>query len=528
MIGLDAPSIGPRTTFLVTGGADSLVARCVVGLARRFGCRFILLGNQEPDGAPGETDVEATLAAIHEAGGKGVYVRADLTDSAVLAARLREPIAQHGPVTALLHAAGELDRTPQDGHAGEAPAAVFDRVYEARVGSLQTLLACVPPAQLDLLILFSSVAGEVGNAGPAADAVANEMLRTVARHLARTQPTCRVLACDWGAWNDAPAPPGPPHEGRHEGMTLIDSGVQTVIDALTVMPGAVQLLLGAPPSRKAASVEGPLRTFRLRRRLTIEANPFLREQIASGRGTLPLAHLLGWLANAAESLYPGYRAFAISEHVVHDSINLEGTQSDSFVLTLAERRKQGGVVALHGQLGSTDAGGRQRQHAQGSVELRTLLPEPPSLWGGAQPEHDPGDAAALGLPEADGPGPWPPGVEQALDTGPERVTLRCLTSPVSERSQGQFPIQTFDPYLCDLLVQSALAFARHTRGVAGSPACVQRTEVFRAIPPGERFLVTVELRAHGAASLAADVAAHDAAGRVFCRLLGVDIVPDER
>ncbi|NCC36762.1 MAG: KR domain-containing protein [Chloroflexia bacterium] len=123
-------SINPTTTFLVSGGARGITAACVIGMAHRFRCQFVLLGRTTLTPVPawvepgmddatlkqriahlltkqGERalpatiqriwreiraceEIEATLQAIRAAGGTAHYVSADVTDPQSLHAALHQ------------------------------------------------------------------------------------------------------------------------------------------------------------------------------------------------------------------------------------------------------------------------------------------------------------------------------------------------------------------------------------------------------------------------------------------------------
>jgi NAD(P)-dependent dehydrogenase (short-subunit alcohol dehydrogenase family) len=218
-----------QTVFLVSGGARGITAACVIELARRYQCRFILLGRSavapEPAwAASAETEAElkqraiqaivaqgykpqpvqvqktvgtvlagreigATLSAVQAAGGRADYVSVDVVDPAAVRAALA-PLQTS--ITGLIHGAGAL----ADKLIENKTEADFEKVYAAKVEGLANLLACVPAQQLQYLVIFSSVAGFYGNVGQADYALANEILNKTAHLLQRQQPACRVLAAD--------------------------------------------------------------------------------------------------------------------------------------------------------------------------------------------------------------------------------------------------------------------------------------------------------------------------------------------
>jgi len=201
MVHSDRPTA--ETVFLVSGGAKGITAQCVIALARRFQSKFILVGRSqfdaqpEPEWAAGKAsdadlmqgamahlksigerptprvlksmvrqvlsrrEIAATLHAVDEAGGEATYIATDVTNLDDLRAAVAAAEPRFGAVTGILHGAGVLaDKLVQDKVVSD-----FDRVVSVKVDGLLNLLACVPAEQLDMLVLFSSVAGFYGNVG---------------------------------------------------------------------------------------------------------------------------------------------------------------------------------------------------------------------------------------------------------------------------------------------------------------------------------------------------------------------------
>ncbi len=258
----------------------------MIRLARQYRAKFILLGRSalagaEPDWAQGITDdaelkrrimgaltaagekatpakiqkefnalqsrrtIEGTLNAITEAGGQAIYCSADVTDQAELLRQIEILTPQTGPITAILHGAGNLadkrieQKTEQD----------FETVYSAKVDGLANLLACVPPDQLDTLVLFSSAAGFYGNPGQSDYALANEILNKTAHLIQRTHPHCHVISLNWGPWDGGMVTPAlrALFAERNIDIIPIDSGAQMLVDELERRNSpAVQVLVGSP------------------------------------------------------------------------------------------------------------------------------------------------------------------------------------------------------------------------------------------------------------------------------------------
>jgi NAD(P)-dependent dehydrogenase (short-subunit alcohol dehydrogenase family) len=559
--------IGPTSTFVVSGGGRGITAACVVGLARRYGCRFVLFGRSsiagvEPEWAgEGQEDaelmrdaaralraggerptplqvqaavdavrarreIEATLREVAAAGGQADYVSADVADAVALQEALRRPLRRLGPVTGIIHGAGSISDRLIERKTG----ADFDRVFAPKVRGLQNLLACVPPDGLAFLVLFSSAAGYFGNPGQADYAMANETLNKAAHLLQRAHPSCRVVALNWGPWAGGMVTPELRRlfERRHVSLIAPAAGARVLADALSSRPGgadhAVQVLVGDPPAGDPPGppprLNGELRTHRIRRRLTLDANPFLRDHVIGGRAVLPMVCSMVWIANAAEQVAPGFRFATSREHRVLKGIVFDDSLAGEYCLDLRETARSEHEIAFEALIWSQAPGGQTRYHYSAELTLRDALPEPPRCADVDLTEREPVDGASLYGDRTLFHGPAFRGVERVLNITPQRMTMRCLVPPVTPGDQGQFPVQTLNPFVADVQFQGLVIWARRFRGVASLPLRAQRGEHFRAVPPGAPFYVTLQVRADSGSAVVADVLTHDRAGLLFTRLTG--------
>ncbi len=230
--------ISPSSVVLVSGGAKGITSQCVIRLAERTKCRFILLGRSgfeadEPDWAQGcseeaelkrrimvdlqnngekpspvmikkvfnqiqsNREIAKTIQSVRESGGQAEYLSVDITDRSSLQEKLAGAVEHLGPVTGVIHGAGSLadklieKKTEKD----------FDAVYLPKVNGLENMLACVPARQLEFLVLFSSIVGFFGNIGQADYAMANETLNKSAYLIKKQNPACHVVSINWGPWD---------------------------------------------------------------------------------------------------------------------------------------------------------------------------------------------------------------------------------------------------------------------------------------------------------------------------------------
>jgi acyl transferase domain-containing protein/acyl carrier protein len=182
-------ALNPDGTVLITGGTSGLGALLARHLVATRGVRnLVLLSRRGPD-APGVPELRAELTDL----GATVTVTAcDVTDRAALAEVIE---ALEHPLTGVLHSAGVLD----DGTVDTLTPERIDNVLRPKVDAAVNLHELA--GDVDLFVLFSSVAGILGGPGQANYAAANSVLDALAQH--RRAHGQAALSLAWGLWAQA-------------------------------------------------------------------------------------------------------------------------------------------------------------------------------------------------------------------------------------------------------------------------------------------------------------------------------------
>jgi acyl transferase domain-containing protein/NAD(P)H-dependent flavin oxidoreductase YrpB (nitropropane dioxygenase family) len=277
--------IDDRSVVLVTGGGRGITGRIGLAMARRFRCTLELVGRSpaaieedaelaaSPDarairavlalrranGARGNLagidlecqrilaarEIDATLAAIRDAGAQASYHAVDVGDDQAFGALIDRLRTAHGRIDGVVHGAGLIE----DKLLSDKTRASFDRVYGTKVVGAN-VLARKLAREARFFVLFSSIAGTFGSRGQTDYAAANEALDKLAHQL-HHQVDGRVLSIGWGPWRGVGmVRPELEREYERRGIALIspDAGVERFFE---------ELLFGSDPQvlLTAASAE---------------------------------------------------------------------------------------------------------------------------------------------------------------------------------------------------------------------------------------------------------------------------------
>ncbi|ONM49783.1 type I polyketide synthase [Nocardia donostiensis] len=266
----------PDGTVLITGGTGGLGAGLARHLITEYGVRSLVLTSRRGPDAPGAAALRAELAAL---GARVDIVACDAADRAALDAVLAAIPDRH-PLTAVVHAAGVL----ADGLLDTMTPERIAEVLRPKVDAAWNLHEATRSMDLSAFVLYSSIAGVIGNPGQANYAAANVFLDALAQY--RQVMGLAATAVAWGLWQDGTGMTtglgsadiarlrrdGFPPLGTEEGLALFDAA----------LAGGRAAFVGARIDRSALAESGSAGTRSIMRGLLRPS----RRRAAAGSGEL--------------------------------------------------------------------------------------------------------------------------------------------------------------------------------------------------------------------------------------------------
>jgi acyl transferase domain-containing protein/acyl carrier protein/enoyl-CoA hydratase/carnithine racemase len=184
--------------YLITGGLGGLGRIFASEIVRKSRKPGIILTGRSPLSA----DKETILQELQQTGALVKYIQADVSHKEQADSLIRNIVREHGTLNGIIHAAG-INR---DNFILKKSLREFGEVLSAKIDGTVNLDRAAKDIPLDFFILFSSIAGAIGNLGQADYATANAFMDSYAAFrnglVQAKERSGQTLSMNWPLWKE--------------------------------------------------------------------------------------------------------------------------------------------------------------------------------------------------------------------------------------------------------------------------------------------------------------------------------------
>ncbi|WP_240487662.1 SDR family NAD(P)-dependent oxidoreductase [Photorhabdus australis] len=557
--------VSSEDIFVVTGGGRGITAQCVIEMAKRSQARFVLLGRTDldaplPTWAQGATtlderkaaaiaylrsqqiqptpvkidtmlrglvhadEINQTLLEIVQVGGEVRYLRCDITDVQQVAAAIAEAQQVFGPVTGIIHGAGNL----ADKFIEKKTLDDLRSVFDTKIKGLENLCRVVDIASLRYMVLFSSVVGYFGNAGQTDYAMANETLNKFAYLPLKGDSSLVIRAINWGPWDGGMVNDALRRTYSARDMVIIPASVGTryFVQEFTDTESK-QVIVGGANYKVTHRVKSLPDVEQVKRFLTLEANPFLYHYVINDNPVLPATAAIGWMTRICEERFPGYQLQDVVDFTLLQGIVFDGTQIGDYTavlmpnfgyvrgderlavdIAITSQQEKGMVkhyqatlfLTIHRRVASCE-----ELHTDLNTQIAQTYPLYGDMRQGSMLFH----------------GSIFQGIRQVIHIDDQYLILKCRLDDIVPELQGQFPVNSFNLFIHDVALQLPLFWLMQRSDKAGLLCTIGKIEQYAALAFGEEFYAAMRINTKTALELVADITLHNSMGNIYSRLHNV-------
>ncbi|TMQ14004.1 MAG: SDR family NAD(P)-dependent oxidoreductase [Deltaproteobacteria bacterium] len=221
-----------RGAYILLGGAGGIGFALSRYLARRYRAHVAWIGRRVED-----AEIRNRITAVSQGGGDALYLRADATDAAQLAAAVAEARSRFGVIHGAVHSAAVL----RDRMLANMTRADLDDVLGVKLAGSVNLHRALIGEPLDFLVFFSSAAALIDSAGQANYAAASTFEDAYAGQLRRAGVPATIV--NWGYWGSVGAVANAYHRSLLAAAGVGSLEPEVAFEALERVLGMEQVLV---------------------------------------------------------------------------------------------------------------------------------------------------------------------------------------------------------------------------------------------------------------------------------------------
>ena len=483
-------------------------------------------------------EISATLKQLKEIGIQAHYYATDVRNCNEVRAVIQNVRKTYGPISGLIHAAGVLE----DRLIADKSMAQFENVFETKVSGFANLIEALEADPLKQIVLFSSVAGRMGNKGQVDYAMANEALNKMAwREAHKRGNVCKVIALNWGPWDGGMVSSGLKKEFARRNIELIplEAGALCMLHEMSQPEnGPVEIVLGAglttahenaAPTQTDPALHDETLSLAFKRDVNLTSYPILKAHVLDGKPVVPFALMTEWIGHSALHDNPGMLVQGFDDMRV-----LQGVKLDHSPLTIrlfnGRSRKIGDAFEVNVEIrNGLKKNGVDLVHTRAKAILTHSLSEPPVYQRLADADLN-GYSRTMDEVYRDilFHGHELRGIKQILGCTPKAMVAQINGAPTPDK-WIQSPLRSrwlSDPLMLDSAFQMAIIWCYEEKGVVSLPVYSKSYRQYRETFPAEGVTAVLEITEADNRKMKGDFTFLDADNVVVARITGYEAIMD--
>lgn len=229
---------------------------------------------------------------------------------------------------------------------------------------------------------------------------------------------------------------------------------------------------------------------------------------------LPTVCAIAWMADAAESIYRGYKFHELENYKLFKGVVFDGTEARDYQIELKVVEQNvsdsSTFLKLDAKISSLNAKGKPVFHYGGelllkptskkvSLEAVDLATTNSSNGKGAE------EARQLYTNGTLFHGESLQGIQEVLHCDEKGLLLKCQVPAIAMTKQGDFPLELHNVFANDLVYQAMLVWVRKQLSLGSLPSSTKRWISYQQVKPNELFYLQLKVVEQGSTKLIADI-----------------------
>lgn len=248
------------------------------------------------------------------------------------------------------------------------------------------------------------------------------------------------------------------------------------------------------------------------KKLKAANNPFLDDHIIGGNKVFPTVCAIAWMADAAESIYQGFKYRGLENYKLFKGIVFDGAQAEDYFIDLKLIDESAEQLRVDIKISSLNTKEKPVFHYAAEVILSSkrinkkasqLVLSDSLAKNEIVKSKD--DAKKLYQNGTLFHGDSLRGIEQVIECDNNGLLLACCIKHNAKKKQGEFPLGTNNIFANDLVYQAMLVWVRKQLGMGSLPSSTKNWKVYSEVNSEQSFYLKLTVVEQKPDKLIADI-----------------------